>query len=173
VTRSRRLVSLAQLDLAFPRPQSPHPMYTAVPDHMNCRRARAYDIKQYIVLSLYSGSERILWSGFKHNSSELNSIFENLESAKKFYLKTVGLELCDEQIGHYAKFGGGAGFVCLEQKGAESYPSKDKAVPFFEVPDLTSAIAAIGQDRLVRRENKWAALHDPEGHNILLLQRPN
>jgi hypothetical protein len=58
----------------------------------------------------------------------------------------------------------------LERKGPESYPSKDKAVIFFEVPDLKSAIAATGQDRLVQSEDTWAVLHDP-GHNILLLQR--
>jgi hypothetical protein len=58
----------------------------------------------------------------------------------------------------------------LSGRGAESYPSKDKAVIFFEVPDLKSAIAATGQDRLVQSEDTWAVLHDP-GHNILLLQR--
>jgi predicted enzyme related to lactoylglutathione lyase len=97
--------------------------------------------------------------------------FENLETAKKFYIGTLGLEVSDEQVGHHAKFHGGAGFVCLERKGAESYPSKDKAVLFFEVPNLRSAIAAIGQDRLVQSERTWAVLHDPEGHNILLLER--
>ncbi len=71
--------------------------------------------------------------------------FKNLERAKKFYVETMGLEVSDERIGHHAKFDSGAGFVCLERKGAESYPSKDKAVLFFEVPDLRSAIAAIGR----------------------------
>jgi predicted enzyme related to lactoylglutathione lyase len=98
---------------------------------------------------------------------------DNLETAKKFYIETMGLEVSDEQVGHHAKFDSGAGFVCLERKGAESYPSKDKAVLFFEVPDLRSAIAAIGQDRLVQSESTWAVLHDPEGHNILLVQRSN
>jgi hypothetical protein len=51
--------------------------------------------------------------------------------------------------------------------------SEDKAVLFFEVPDLRLAIAAIGQDRLVQSEGTWAVLHDPEDHNILLLQRSN
>jgi predicted enzyme related to lactoylglutathione lyase len=97
--------------------------------------------------------------------------FKNLARAKKFYVETMGLEVSDEQIGHHAKFDSGAGFLCLERKGAESYPLKDKAVLFFEVPDLRSAIAAIGQDRLVQSEDTWAVLHDPEGHNILLLQR--
>ena len=70
--------------------------------------------------------------------------FKNLERAKKFYVETMGLEVSDEQIGHHAKFDSGAGFVCLERKEAESYPSEDKAVLFFEVPDLRLAIAAIG-----------------------------
>jgi predicted enzyme related to lactoylglutathione lyase len=96
--------------------------------------------------------------------------FENLERAKKFYVETLGLEVSDEQPGHHAKFDSGGGFVCLERKGAESYPSKDKAVLFFEVPSIESAIAAIGQDRVVHTEQAWAVLHDPEGHNILLLQ---
>src|SRR5229473_2086624 len=97
--------------------------------------------------------------------------FDDLERAKKFYVETLGLQVSDEQPGHHAKFDSGGGFVCLERKGAESYPSSDKAVLFFEVPDLRSAIAAIGQDRLVQSEGRWAVLHDPEGHNILLLQR--
>jgi predicted enzyme related to lactoylglutathione lyase len=96
--------------------------------------------------------------------------FDDLERAKKFYLETMGLEVSDEQVGHHARFDSGAGFVCLERKGAESYSSKDKAVLFFEVPDLKSAIAAIGQDQLVQSVRTWAVLHDPEGHNILLLQ---
>ncbi|MGC2060677.1 MAG: VOC family protein, partial [Candidatus Sulfotelmatobacter sp.] len=88
--------------------------------------------------------------------------FENLERAKKFYTETLGLKVSDEQVGHHAKFDSDAGFVCLERKGSESYPSKDKAVLFFEVPDLGSAIAAIGQDRLVQSEGTWAVLHDPK-----------
>jgi len=97
--------------------------------------------------------------------------FENLERARKFYVDTLGLEVSDEEAGHHAKFDSGAGFICLERKGVESYPSQDKAVLFFEVPDIKAAIAAIGPDRLVQSEGTWAVLHDPEGHNILLLQR--
>jgi predicted enzyme related to lactoylglutathione lyase len=97
--------------------------------------------------------------------------FENLETAKRFYIETLGLEVSDERLDHHAKFDTGAGFVCLERKGAGSYPSQDKAVLFFEVPNLRSAIAAIGQDRLVQSEPTWAVLHDPEGHNILLVER--
>jgi len=97
--------------------------------------------------------------------------FEDLATAKTFYAETLGLKLSDEQPGHHAKFESGAGFICLEKKGVESYPSKDKAVLFFEVPDLSAAIATVGSDRIVRSAPGWAVLHDPEGHNILLLQR--
>jgi predicted enzyme related to lactoylglutathione lyase len=96
--------------------------------------------------------------------------FEDLQRAKKFYKEELGLPLSDERIGHHAKFDSGAGFICLERKGAESYPSKDKAVLFFEVADLRSALAAIGQEKFVHAEPTWAVLHDPEGHNVLLLQ---
>jgi len=97
--------------------------------------------------------------------------FEDLERARKFYVDTLGLEVSDEEAGHHAKFDSGAGFICLERKGVESYPSQDKAVLFFEVPDIKAAIAAIGPDRVVQSEGTWAVLHDPEGHNVLLLQR--
>lgn len=97
--------------------------------------------------------------------------FENLEKAKKFYIETLGLDVSEEKAGHHAKFDGEGGFICLERKGVESYPSKDKAVLFFEVPDLRSVVAAIGEERLVWSDPTWAVLHDPEGHSILLLQR--
>lgn len=57
-------------------------------------------------------------------------------------------------------------FVCLERKRAEFYPSKDKAVLFFEVPNLKSALAAIEPNKVVHSESTWAVLHDPEGHNV-------
>ena len=58
--------------------------------------------------------------------------FEDFKGARKFYLDTLGLHISDEQPGHHAKFATGAAFVCLETKGSESYPSRDKAVLFFE-----------------------------------------
>jgi predicted enzyme related to lactoylglutathione lyase len=97
--------------------------------------------------------------------------FEDLERAKRFYVETLGLSISDEESGHYAKIGSEAGFICLEKKGSENYPSKDKAVLFFEVPDLKSAISAIGPDKIVKEATNWAVLNDPEGHNVLLLQR--
>ena len=82
----------------------------------------------------------------------------------------LGASVSDEQLGDYAKLSGEAGFLCLERKGSETYPSKDKAVRFFEVPDLEVAITSIGHDNIVQKEPSWAVLHDPEGHNALLLQ---
>ena len=96
--------------------------------------------------------------------------FDDLEQAKEFYLQTLGLEISDEQVGHHAKFDCGAGFICLECKEAESYPSKDKAVLFFETSHLSEAVIVIGKEKLVQSENAWAVLHDPEGHNIVLVQ---
>ena len=97
--------------------------------------------------------------------------FDDLGRAKKFYEETLGLAVSDEQTGHHAQFDSGGRFICLERKGAESYPSKDKAVLFFEVPSLKSAMVAIGQEKIVHSEPTWAVLHDPEGHNVLLLQK--
>jgi predicted enzyme related to lactoylglutathione lyase len=97
--------------------------------------------------------------------------FQNLDRARTFYAETLGLSLSEEEPDHHAKFNDAAGFICLEKKGVENYPSKDKAVLFFEVPDLKLAIEAIGREHIVQAEATWAALHDPEGHNVLLLQR--
>ena len=97
--------------------------------------------------------------------------FDDLERAKAFYRDVLGLTITNEEPGHHAQFDGGTSFLCLERKGVESYPSQDKAVLFLEVPDLAAAIAAIGPERVVLSEPAWAVLHDPEGHNILLLQR--
>lgn len=102
---------------------------------------------------------------------------DDLETAKKFYRETLGLKLTDEAPGHFAQFDAGNGFLCMERKGSENYPSRDKAVVFFEVPDLAHTIASFGRGRIVGSEltgegkrPPWAVLHDPEGHNILLLE---
>ena len=86
--------------------------------------------------------------------------------------KTLGLAVADEQLGHYAKFDAGSSFVCVERKGSESHPSKDKAVLFFEVANLKATIATIGRDKFVQSESMWAVLHDPEGYNVLLVEKP-
>jgi len=104
--------------------------------------------------------------------------FDDLQSAKRFYRDTLGLALTEDSPGHHAKFDFNDAFLCLEKKGVETYPSRDKAVVFFEVDDLQSAIQSIGPHRIVHSEpdpsgNRpaWAVLHDPEGHNVLLLQK--
>ena len=100
--------------------------------------------------------------------------FDDLPRAKAFYADVLGLDLAEEQAGHHAQVVTGTGFVCLERRGVEDYPSADKAGLFLEVLDLARALEGIGSDRVVRAElnapKPWAVLHDPEGHNILLLQ---
>jgi len=97
--------------------------------------------------------------------------FNDLDRARTFYREILGLNVADEEPGHYTRFDSGAGFVCLERKGSEQYSSRDKAVLFFEVEDLAAARAAIGPDRFVHVATGWAVLHDPEGYNVLLLER--
>jgi predicted enzyme related to lactoylglutathione lyase len=103
--------------------------------------------------------------------------FNSLARAKKFYRDTLGLNLAQEARGHHAQFSAGNAFVCLESNGSENYPSADKAVLFFQVPDLAATIKSLGRKRILRHEPQgdqrrpaWAVLHDPEDHNILLLQ---
>ena len=105
--------------------------------------------------------------------------FDDLEKATRFYRDTLGLKISSEAAGHHAQFDTGTAFVCLERKGCESYPSRDKAVIFLEVADLRAAIQALGRDRILQYEpdrrggrTPWAVLHDPEGHNVLLLEAP-
>lgn len=104
--------------------------------------------------------------------------FDNLDRAKGFYRDCLSLPLASEDPGHHTKFDGGSSFVCLERKGAGNYPSADKAVLFLEVADLNRAIARVGAERILHHEpvtngarRPWAVLQDPEGHNILLLER--
>lgn len=97
--------------------------------------------------------------------------FEHPDAAKRFHTQLLGLELSEEQSGRFVKFDSPSGFICLERKGSESYLSSDKAVLFFEVGDLDGSVTAIGREHFVQVETTWAVLHDPEGHNVLLLQR--
>jgi len=102
--------------------------------------------------------------------------FENLKRAKEFYSDFLGLKIEEDDPTHHAKFRLGERFLCLEKKGVEDYPSLDKAVLFFEVDDLAAFIAKAGPERIVQKgpssgAPRWAVLHDPEGHNILILQK--
>jgi predicted enzyme related to lactoylglutathione lyase len=96
------------------------------------------------------------------NGAGVELYFDDLETAKQFYGDTLHLEILDEQIGHYAKFGADSNFVCLERKRSESYPSLDKAVLFFEVPDVSAVMDAIGKDRIVHSARR-TVLADPHG----------
>lgn len=105
--------------------------------------------------------------------------FDDLDAAKRFYRDALGLKISGESAGHHAQFDAGTGFICLERKGSESYPSRDKAVIFLKVPDLRASVETMGRDRFVQYEpdggsgrTPWAVLHDPEGHNVLLLEAP-
>ncbi|HKS82150.1 MAG TPA: VOC family protein [Candidatus Acidoferrales bacterium] len=105
--------------------------------------------------------------------------FDDLTASRRFYSETLGLTCLDEDASRYARFAAGPTFVCLECKGVESYPSRDKVVLFFEVPDLTAAVNAVGRERILQMAPRsdagrpaWAVLHDPEGHNIILLEAP-
>ena len=107
----------------------------------------------------------------KPNFVGVELYFEHLEQAKRFYAGVLGLEVSEEESGHFAKFDSDKGFICLERKGSESYLSRDKAVLFFEVADLAATVASVGRERFVQVEATWAVMHDPECHNVLLLQR--
>ena len=128
-----------------------------------------------VARDMFSSNERGRMAGEKSMERErarfvgVELYFDDLKKAKKFYAEALGLAVSDEEEGHHAKFDSGAGFICLEKKGMESYPSKDKAVLFFEVWDLKVAIEAVGRERFVQIEREWAVLHDPEGHNVLLM----
>ena len=101
--------------------------------------------------------------------------FENLGAAKAFYAETLGLPLQEYDPDHHAKFAAGDGFVCAEKKGVEDYVSADKAVVFLEVPSVRQAVESVGPPHVLRAElsgpKPWAAIRDPEGHTVLLLQR--
>jgi predicted enzyme related to lactoylglutathione lyase len=103
--------------------------------------------------------------------------FNDLPKAKRFFQENLGLELIEDDADHHAKFDGQSGFICVEKKGVESYPSQDKAVIFLEVADLQSMIGKLGAERFAGFGSKdengrvpWAAMHDPEGYNVLLIQ---
>jgi predicted enzyme related to lactoylglutathione lyase len=100
--------------------------------------------------------------------------FDDLPAAKRFYEQTLGLRISGEQVGHHVQFGSGAMFLCLEKKGVETYPSKNKAVIFLEVPSVKAALEAIPPEHIVKESpgpEAWAVVTDPEGHNIVLLER--
>jgi catechol 2,3-dioxygenase-like lactoylglutathione lyase family enzyme len=100
---------------------------------------------------------------------------DDLQRARAFYSNVLGLPLAEEDPHRFVQFEATDAFLCLERKGAEDYPSRDKAVIFFETDSLDQAIARIGKDRFVRVDQDsvrpWAVLHDPDGHNVVIAQK--
>src|ERR1700721_4120723 len=87
--------------------------------------------------------------------------FDDLAAAKNFYEGTLGLNIVGEQPGHHAQFNVGRAFLCLEKKGVEDYPSRDKAVIFLEVPSIATAVEGLGQElfsTIPRASKGWGAL---------------
>ena len=100
--------------------------------------------------------------------------FDDLERARRFYTTKLGLGTIEQDPTHHVKLAGGHAFLCLERKGVENYPSPEKAVVFVEVPDLQAVVAKFDSSEIIGRglkaEQPWAAIRDPEGHTVLLLQ---
>lgn len=103
--------------------------------------------------------------------------FEDLEAGKRFYRDILGLEVSDEDPGHHVRFGFGPARFYIERKGEEPGASAAEVGVFLEVSDLQATIDSIGRDRILYIESTgegqrppWAVLHDPEGHNVVLVQ---
>ena len=102
--------------------------------------------------------------------------FDDLERAKSFYRDVLGL-VSEDGDERFSKFAAGAGFICLERRGSEAYPSRDKAVIFLHVDSIAETVERIGLQRFAHVERgeggaiRWAVLHDPEGHNVLLVPK--
>ena len=114
-------------------------------------------------------------SGLQPRLAGVELYFDDLAKATRFYRETLGLRLRESDPQRYATFGLAAGFLCLERKGGEAYPSADKAVVFIEVADLRAAIEAVPRRQRLRAAwhaaPPWAAVRDTEGPTVLLLQR--
>ncbi len=99
---------------------------------------------------------------------------DDLARASAFYAELLGLPVADRDPERFTQFAPGAAFLCVERKGVEEYPSRDKAVVFLETPDLEQLIERVGEARFARIEwaasPPWAVLPDPDGHNVLILQ---
>ncbi len=120
------------------------------------------------------------YARFQSAFSRRRALFRRPGGRQAFLSGHARLEISEEEPGRYAKFAAGEGFVCIERKGSEPYPSRDKAVVFIEVCDLQNLLEKIGREQIVQfgpddqsGRPSWAVLHDPEGYNVLLLQAPN
>jgi catechol-2,3-dioxygenase len=75
--------------------------------------------------------------------------FSDLKKARVFYANTLGLQISDEDPQRYAKFSGETGFVCLERKGSESYPSQDRRFYFLRFLTSRPPSAPLGNSVLL------------------------
>jgi catechol 2,3-dioxygenase-like lactoylglutathione lyase family enzyme len=116
-------------------------------------------------------------TGPQHRLLGMELYFEDVSRARDFYRDILGMLVEEEQAAHHTKLALQGGFLCLERKGAENYPSQDKAVVFIEVADLRSFVGSVVSERFVRVElgasPRWAVLHDPEGHNVVCIEAAN
>ncbi len=114
-------------------------------------------------------------SGRQPRLAGVELYFDDVAKATRFYRETLGLRVRESDPQRHAMFGLAAGFLCLERKGCEDYPSADKAVVFIEVADLRAALAAVPRRQRLRAAWRgappWAAVRDTEGHTLLLLQK--
>jgi hypothetical protein len=60
-----------------------------------------------------------------------------------------------------------------ETQGAESYPSQDKAVLFFEVADLAALLDTIGKDKIVHCGRTGSTRRLGTNHNVLEVKKRN
>ncbi len=100
--------------------------------------------------------------------------FNDLPAARRFYTDVLGLPVQEDQPQHHVQLAVGDRFLCLEGKGLEEYVSGDKAVLFLEVADLDEVLARIPKTHVAKVERTasqpWAAVRDPEGHTVMLLE---
>jgi hypothetical protein len=103
--------------------------------------------------------------------------FDHLDEDKRFCGETLGFDIRDEVPGHFTRLVTEPAFICLERKGMQPHPSRDKAWIFLEVPNLVEAVNAVGRQQIVEMKPQGeparqpgAVLHDPGGYNIVLVE---
>ena len=113
-------------------------------------------------------------STFNARLAGVELYFDDLNRAKEFYTHALGLPLQEDEPEHHAKLGVGDRFVCLERKGVENYASADKGVLFLEVSSVRVALEQLDAELVLASDltatAPWAAVRDPEGHTVVLLQ---
>lgn len=87
--------------------------------------------------------------------------FDHLDEGKRFYGETLGFDIRDEVPGHFTRFVTEPAFICLERKGMEPYPWRDKAVIFLAVPNLVEAVNAVAKERIVEMKPQGESARHP------------